>query len=514
MTSHISKDEVNLLDPGENRKSEHGQIFTLLAILIPMLIVFAGFGIDLGLAYDTKTTLSKAVDAAALAAMKNINLGTGSLPNCSLTSGAGTIGLETFDLNYPASLGTVPTPSICFSLDSSNNTIVTVSATATINTFFLRALSILPGVTTNYNSLSVGASATAQRNPLIMALVTDISYSMENNGGDNALGPAVEAFLDNFNPGSTPTEPNNSDTIDYVSLVTFGTSASVNVPMSSPFQSKIDDAVDASPLSGFWAGGVINYTNSQAGLLDGQTQIADQDALVTSGENVVKVLVFFTDGWPNIQEDTLTCPAATKGGATTTKKLYYCGCDPGDESLGLCTASQGKFFDPATCNTGSNTNDSCSAPTSGCGSSSNIAQLPQNFPDQQTDSTEPLVFTTGDTSNFNIEYCGGTTPASGVSLSSDAMYRTVQVSTNPTTGLLSQGVYVYAIGMGSAITGQPAAEEFLREVANDPNASTYNASLPVGAAEFAPCDTAAECPTDVENAFAIIWSKIALRLTK
>src|SRR5208282_1840006 len=207
MISHTSKgqDEAKLLHQGENRKNQRGQIFLLFALLIPILIVFLGVVIDLGLAYVTKTTLSKAVDAAALNAMKNINLGTGSLPNCNLASGAATAGQETFNINYQSvpGLGTTPTPSICFSLDSNNNTIVNVSATATINTYFLGALSIIPGVTTNFATLSVSASATAQRNPMIMALVLDVSYSMEKNGGSTALAPAVEAFIADFNGSTT-----------------------------------------------------------------------------------------------------------------------------------------------------------------------------------------------------------------------------------------------------------------------------------------------------------------------
>lgn len=493
MTSRISNPRVEVrFVRAKNIKSHRGQVFLLLAVLIPILIVLAGFGLDLGVAYVTKSTLSKSVDAAALTAMKNINLGTGTLPNCSLTSGAAAVGLDTFNVNYKSvpGLGTPPTPSICFTTDSNNNTIVNVSATATINTYFLRAISIIPGITTNYNTLSVSASATAQRNPMIMSLVLDVSYSMENNGGSTALAPAVEDFIADF-------DPNNNDTIDYVSMVTFGTSAVVDVPNTQPFKNAIDSAVSQK----FWANGIVNYTNSQAGLLDGQTQIADQAAKVSSGENVIKVLVFFTDGWPNIQQDTLTCPAATKGGKTTTANLLYCGCDPGDESLSLCQSSGAVFFEPSTC---SSSNNSCSAPTTGCGSSKTTAQLPQNFPDQQTNSTEPLVVG----SNFNIEYCGGQTPASGQTLASDAMYRAVQVSTNSSTGLLSQGVYVYAIGMGSAITNQPAAKEFLREIANDPSASTYNPQLPIGEAVFA------SNSSDLNQVFQTIASKILLRLSR
>jgi len=491
-------------------KKERGQIWVLLAMSLTVLLVFTGLAIDLGLAYVAKTTLSKAVDAAALTAMQNIDLGTGStLPSCG-TSPAETVALDAFNVNYksvPNLTTTTPTPSICFSLDSNNNTIVTVSATAQLSTYFIRILG------SSYNMLNISASATAQRNPLIMSLVLDISYSMSQNGGEAALPPAVEDFLADFNGTVT-----NSDTIDHVAMITFGTSGQTDVPMASPFQNAIDSAVEQK----FWAGGVINYTNSQAGLLLGQTQIANQYALVTPGENVVRVLVFFTDGWPNMQQDTLTCPPTTTGGKTTTANLLYCGCDPGDHSLGLCnqtgtssakvdsTTNSLVFFNPSSCSTA---NDSCTAPTTGCGSSTNLALLPQSFPDQQAGgASEPLV--TGGTT-ATVLYCGGQTPLSEP-LASDAMYRATQVATNPTTGLLAQGVFVYAIGMGSAITGQPAAEQFLEEITNenDPSNSTYNSNWPAGQVVYAPCATAASCQQDVKTAFQYIYSKIALRLSR
>jgi hypothetical protein len=52
---------------------------------------------------------------------------------------------------------------------------------------------------------------------------------------------------------------------------------------------------------------------------------------------VRKVVVFFTDGWANILQDNLAC---TKGSSAKTP-VVYCGCDPGDYSLNLCT---GAFF--------------------------------------------------------------------------------------------------------------------------------------------------------------------------
>ena len=83
---------------------------------------------------------------------------------------------------------------------------------------------------------------------------------------------------------------------------------------------------------------------------------------------------------------------------------------------------------------------------------------------------------------LNVNYCGG--PAPGQSpLGSDAMYRAVKVA----QAMQANNIFVYSIGMGTAITGanNAVAEEFLREVANDPNAATYNPNLPQGEAVFA-----------------------------
>ena len=219
--------------PGKRRKSEHGQVWVLFGLAIAVLMVFVGMAIDYGRAYVAKTTLAKAVDAAALTAMKDVNLGTGSLPNCSTTSGAGAAALEAFNVNFnsvPNLSVTTPTPNICFSTDVNNNTIVNVNATASINTYFIRIADFFGG---NFNTLSVGATAQAQRNPLIMSLILDVSASMESNGGSTALAPAVKNFIENFDPG-------NNDSVDWVSVVTFGTYANVNLANTQPLIGPVD----------------------------------------------------------------------------------------------------------------------------------------------------------------------------------------------------------------------------------------------------------------------------------
>ena len=114
------------MEQGTIHRSERGQVFALIAVLIPIVIIFAGFAIDFGLAYVTKTTLSKSVDAAALAAMRNLNQG-----QAVATADA----TNAFTVNYQSvpGLGTTPTPTIAWFTSSpctSGNTCVTISATA------------------------------------------------------------------------------------------------------------------------------------------------------------------------------------------------------------------------------------------------------------------------------------------------------------------------------------------------------------------------------------------------
>ena len=84
------------------------------------------------------------------------------------------------------------------------------------------------------------------------------------------------------------------------------------------------------------------------------------------------------------------------------------------------------------------------------------------------------------------------------------MYRAIQVAKN----MQSQGIFVYSIGLGTAITNQPTAVDFLRQAANDPASSTFNPNAPIGMAVFAP-DT-----STLTSVFQTIASKILLRITQ
>jgi Mg-chelatase subunit ChlD len=332
------------------------------------------------------------VDAAALAAMRNINQG---------QAQATAIAQSAFNTNYGSGIGrslSPPSLNVAITTDANNNAVVSVTATTAINTFFLR---LVPGLST----LQVASNAQATRPKLIMSLVLDRSGSMNLNGGAQALPPAVENFLTYFD--------NNTDQIADVS---FSSVASVDVSIRTNFLNPITNAVSKMAFGG--------ATYSQGGLLDGQAQI--NSVAVAPGANVVKVAVFFTDGWANTVEDTLNCPPSTL--------LNFGGCAPPEAAVGWCSGIS--FLDPVTGN-GRN----CGATT---------------FPSQMT---------------------GGSLSLTQSNIANEAMYRAVQVANS----MRAQGMVIYSIGLGDKIS-----QAFLQQIANDPASSTFDPNSPVGEAVFAP----------------------------
>jgi Flp pilus assembly protein TadG len=410
---------MNLLYRGKSRNNQKGQVLVTFVVIFPVLLLFMGLALDLGFAYVTKTALSKAADAAALSAMRNINQG---------QAKATAIAVSAFNVNYQAAIGTgaaQPVINVAINNNSSNNPVVTVGATTTISTFFL---GLLPG----FNTLNVSSSAQATRPKLIMSLVLDKSGSMNKNGGATALPPAVDNFMSYFD-----------DSTDQVAMVSFSTVPTVNVSMRSNFSATIVSAINGLSFGG--------TTYAEGGLLNGQAQI--NSVVVPTGDNVVKVAVFFTDGWANTVQTSLACPTLTT--------LNVGGCAPPEAAVGWCNGIG--FMDP---NTGGGV---------GCGATS--------FLSLSTGTMQPL-----------------TPSAAGMlNTSNDAMYRAIQAANS----MRAQNITVYSIGLGNKIS-QP----FLQQIANDPASITFDSTQPQGQAVFAA--TAA----DLQEVFQTIASNILLRLSQ
>ena len=420
-----------MLHQGKNRKNEHGQIFVILALVIPLLLIFTAFSVDFGMAYITKTTLGKAVDAAALAAMKNLSAG---------QTTAAKDATAVFNANYQSipGLGTAVVPTmanhgISWGADSYGNTTVSITATATINTYFLGVMDLVTGGTA-YKTLTVGANATAIRNPLVMSLVLDRSGSMNNNGGATALPQAVTDFIAEFDEG-----------VDNVAEISFSSVDSVDVPMTTSFQTLIDNEFPAHGAA-FGGQGFGGGTFAQAGLQDGFVQILSKPIQ----PNIIRVAVFFTDGWANVDglpnpatittatasspHDVLNCTGGnppTKAKPASNTIINYGGCAPLENAAGWCGTSGDNtmyYMDPTTGNTASCTNGTGTPPA--------------------------LTFNALATS-----LSGSTTPLTQNNVAIDATWRTEQLA--ETMRNSTNEITIYTIGLGNKINAA-----YLQSLAN------------------------------------------------
>jgi Flp pilus assembly protein TadG len=259
---------------------KQGQTLVTFAVFAVALVLFLGLAIDLGFAYLTRASLSKAVDAAALTGARNLSLDAAK---------------AAFFANYGQSGRDIAPPNpplIGFSKDEHNNTLISVSASTVINTFFIR---VLP----QWKTLTVSASGQALRTKLLLMLVLDRSGSMKFNSGADALPDGVSAFIGNFDEQLDR---------DRAGLASFASNATTNndphsayVPIERPFKTDIINAANRWTEPQF----VIGRTFIDGGLMLATN--AFKNVALVEGENVIRVVVLFTDGYANVFQDTFNC---------------------------------------------------------------------------------------------------------------------------------------------------------------------------------------------------------------
>jgi len=403
-------------------RGEQGQTLLMFVLFMVVLFVFIGLGIDLGFAYITNARLSKAVDSACLTGVRDLLNG---------QDAAGDEAKAAFFANYGASGRDVaaPIPTVKWSTVN-KNTVIHVDATVNINTYFIR---VLP----QWKTLTVGSSAEATRADVIMGLVLDHSGSMLptctppcGSGGGAALPGAVASFISHFD-----------DTTDKAAMSSFASTATLNVPMKQPFKSAITTA--ANNLS--WNG----RTFSEGGLMIGYDQV--NATVPSTGETVLKVVVFFTDGFANTFQTNLACSATpiNLGQSDPTFGQPYTSGSPWSY----------EFIDPA-----------------GGG--------------------DP---TCGDTTFKSLDGTTKTISQNNQNIWAEGQLHALSVANQIRTA----NILVYSIGVGTALN-----QDFLKNIANDPTGSAYNKDQISGEAVFAPD------ASQLQAVFDTIANKILLRLTK
>jgi hypothetical protein len=404
------------------RSSTSGAVLVLSVIAFLVLLLVAALVIDGGLIYGRRAEVAKAVDAAAIAGVDNFAQGEGV---------AEQLARDLFSANYRITSrdDRPPDVRVQFSLDANGNERVDVTGTAHLRPLFLQ---VIPG----FDVFDVHATAQAQREKLVLSIVLDRSGSMNYNGGCTGLPPAVDTFISFFD-----------DNLDRAALVTFASNARVDVPMTQPFRTAIMNAVPRT--CGVDYGGFTFF--------DGGLRLAglqNDGVVIGPGEQVLKVVVFFTDGLANTFQGTFPC--------NPQQVLNLTSGDGGNSVDAL---------DPVTGTVVCFSNDGSALPC---------------CPDL---TTFPSIV-------------GGTRSAVGPNAGSDVRQEAKDVARYRARQLRQGGNVIYTIGFGHDVD-----PDFLREIANDPSSPTFDPSQPVGEFAFAP--TAA----DLQVVFQAIARKILVRIS-
>jgi hypothetical protein len=253
-----AKKEVAHL-PGSSRVGdERGAILVFLAVSLVGLIGIGGLAIDLGRGYLTKTRLSRAVDAAALAGASSLRIGQAEATQRALAIAA-LNGVE--DGVDGVSL------SLTFGTNALGELTVGATAAKPMPVTLMRVL--------DWDQILISSEAVAAVPPVDLALVLDQSYSLAQNNAWDDLQDAAKQFVTNF-----------SDVIDQVGMSSFHARAVDRIPVDSPFQVAISTTINNMNSAG--------YTNTGEGLRTAFEQM--QNAALR--ERSAKVVVFFTDGRP------------------------------------------------------------------------------------------------------------------------------------------------------------------------------------------------------------------------
>src|SRR2546427_4254886 len=247
--------------------SQRGTAFVYIGIAMFALVGFTGLAVDLGRGYVIKANLSKAVDAAALAAARGIGEG---------ESAARALANNIFNVNFPNGyLGVTSVqnpPQIAFSDASDQSSVITVSSRAVMPTTFMQIA--------GFAELGIAAQSQATRRLVDLSFVLDRSNSLASDF--DQVKAAAEQFVSYFDPDK-----------DRVALMMFATSTVVMDPINTGSRG-FNKSTVLSHISGSTTG--VVSTATAEGLYAGWDQLRS----VTSGsQSVLRVIVLFTDGGPN-----------------------------------------------------------------------------------------------------------------------------------------------------------------------------------------------------------------------
>jgi Flp pilus assembly protein TadG len=488
------------------RQSERGIAVIATTIMLVILIPVIGLALDVTLLYVDKAKLQGAVDGAALAGAESLARGTN---DSAQQTAAKQAAASYVFLNYPSSFFFTNSVTVNQATDVTidetvaNQRTVGVTAHANVPTLFMRWL--------NFTSTNVNASATVTRRDVNVVIVEDRSGSLSvatGTGSCAAVQQAAINFVNKFSNGS-----------DYVGLVSFASSTTVDFPIATDFQT-------ASPNVITQINNIVceSSTSSAMALWTGYDQLVGLNQ-----PSALNVILFFTDGKPTVVNVNMPINVATTGctayhPAAGGKPPYINGVygtyTSVDTFIGLGSPSSNTSNDNAVSPDGSNS-AGCHYAAGWNGNWSVItdflgAPTTDIFGDNLLTSYLTPVTTVSTPYGNMIDLTNETNSDYMTENAADNAATAIRTGTAEpvsATGVLHHigqslsGVVIYTVGLGNA--PYPLSVPLLQRISNVPASSIYVAPPTQQQGDFILAPTSA----DINAAFAQIAAEI-LRLAK
>ncbi len=259
------------------------QITFTFATAIMAIFALMGLALDCGMMFADKGRLNKAVDAASLAATKNLSKTDEEIrqivQNIAKANYIGTTYYSSIYAQLVSNIDTITKdspPGIYVEIDRTVRypaVLVDVKMVTQHHTHFMRIFPI-----DTFKVMPMMASAQAIRYPLIVGIIIDRSGSMQDNGGETTVRATMPQFLDYFD-----------EKMDYVGIYSYSATGYREMSFRTNFVATGSDLVTDTAKLQF--GG---YTNPAEGI---RACLDDMQGVTGFNESgVKKVIVFLTDG--------------------------------------------------------------------------------------------------------------------------------------------------------------------------------------------------------------------------
>lgn len=443
---------------------QRGAVAVMVALAMFVLLAVTGLVVDTGMAYLVKARLNAAVDSAALAAARAVTSGNNQTEQAASAQRAAS---QFFAANMPASYLTSK-PNLL------GTTVVFKAGTVTIDVKAEAPMALSLMQATDVSSLMPVATAQTVRKDLDMALVVDTSGSLLDVGA--TVRSSAKSFLNKFNV-----------TQDRVGLVSFAAGAKVDQAIATSGRGFKRDAMLAA-ISGY---SFVGGTSSVEGMYRAREQL---NTIPVASRSSLRVIVFFSDGAPTGfgGRFTFVNGGCTNPGTIDVDEDYY----PGLHNLDITARVSAGL---------------------GCTLPSNkpwtvVKTLPKYYNAHDPAATEFPVDTSKITNNPALRTVT-------TDIGSEVMYeRNIgraarNLAESVAAKAREDGIYVFTLGMGSALKNKNAdnetGEAVLKCMANvaDGPSRCYNAAKPVGMYCYAATDA------DLTPCFSKLASAI-LRISK